>query len=106
MVICHQVLAEFWVVATRPETANGLGNPVGAVDEEITRLIGLFTLAPETPLAFSRWRKVVVQANVTGVRAHDARLACTYALAGCDSIYTFNTSDFKSFLGDLTMTFA
>jgi hypothetical protein len=47
-----QVLYEFWVVATRPLAANGLGMPPSQADQELSRLGTLYPLLPESPAIY------------------------------------------------------
>ncbi|CAN5411433.1 hypothetical protein BH11ARM2_BH11ARM2_35590 [soil metagenome] len=98
LVVVPQVLAEFWVVATRPTDVNGLGASATAADAELERLLGFFDLVPEPLGTFAAWRKLVAGVPVIGRRAHDARLAAAYAEAGCDHLLTLDPRDFASLL--------
>src|SRR5262245_35992465 len=70
-----QVLYEFWVVATRPVAANGLGLTAAQADAELTQVLGLFPLFfPDTAGIFPQWRRLVASFQVLGRNAHDARL--------------------------------
>ena len=50
-----QVLVEFWAVATRPESANGLGWSTATTAEAIRALRDQFPLLNETPDVLDRW---------------------------------------------------
>ena len=95
-----QVLYEFWVVATRPVAAIGLGLTAAQADAEVTRVLGLVPLFfPDTAGIFPEWRKLVVSHRVLGRSAHDARLVAAMAVHGLTRLLTFNTADFARFPG-------
>src|SRR5438128_1209794 len=65
---------ELWVVCTRPVAQNGLGMAPTEVDTEISRLERLFTVLDDIPAIFPEWRRILMQYQVVGKNAHDARL--------------------------------
>jgi len=73
--ISAQVLVEFWAVATRPDSANGLGWSTATAAEAIRALRDQFPLLAETPDVLDRWFELVDRCQVAGKRSHDARLA-------------------------------
>jgi predicted nucleic acid-binding protein len=89
-----QVLVEFWAVATRPESANGLGWPTSTTAEAIRALRDLFPLLNETPDVLDRWFELAGQFHVAGKHTHDARLAALLLVHGVRRLLTFNTTDF------------
>ena len=91
--ITQQNIVEFWVVATRPIDANGLGFKTRQAAEEVGALKRLFLLLPELPLQ-DAWERLVVEYRVSGKNAHDARLVAAMVVHGIESILTFNTQDF------------
>jgi predicted nucleic acid-binding protein len=91
--ITQQNIVEFWVVATRPIDANGLGFTTRQAAEEVGALKRLFLLLPELPLQ-DAWERLVVEYRVSGKNAHDARLVAAMVVHGIESILTFNTQDF------------
>lgn len=95
--ITSQNLVEFWAVATRPMDANGLGLTPDQADAEAGKLEALFPLLPDTAAIHPEWRRLVVSAKVTGVRAHDARLAGALVVQGVTHILTFNIGDIRKF---------
>jgi predicted nucleic acid-binding protein len=95
--IFPQNLIEFWAVATRPVTNNGLGLSVAQAEAELTSLKTLFVLLPDTPEIFPEWEKIVLQYRVSGKRAHDARLVAPMRVHNLTHLLTFNTADFKRF---------
>ena len=97
--IVTQNLVEFWSVATRPVTANGLGYSPLVADRLIDRFERLFSLLPDDPLIHAEWRKLVVNASIVGRQAHDARLAAAMIVHRIPQILTFNVADFRRYPG-------
>jgi predicted nucleic acid-binding protein len=95
--IFSQNLIEFWVVATRPVTNNGLGLSIAKAELEVISLKTLFVLLPDTPEIFSEWEKIVLQYRVSGKQAHDPRLVAAMKVHNLTHLLTFNTDDFKRF---------
>jgi predicted nucleic acid-binding protein len=50
--IVPQNLIEFWTVATRPTSVNGLGLSLAEAIAELSALKSIFTLQPDTPDLF------------------------------------------------------
>ena len=94
-----QNLTELWVVATRPVSQNGLGLTIAEVAGELTRLKGLFLLLPETPAIYPVWERLVVQYQVVGKPAHDARLVAAMQVHGLTAILTFDRTGFSRYAG-------
>jgi predicted nucleic acid-binding protein len=94
-----QNVYEFWVVATRPVAANGLGLSTAEALAEVTRLTALFPLVPDTPAVYPEWLRLVGTYSVSGKNAHDARLVAAMAVHGVTHLLTFNTADFVRFPG-------
>jgi predicted nucleic acid-binding protein len=92
--ISAQVLVEFWVVATRPDSVNGLGWSTETPADAIRALRDQFPLLAETPDVPDRWFELVDRCQVAGKRAHDAWLAALVVTHGIDRVLTFNTADF------------
>ena len=95
--IFPQNLIEFWSVATRPVINNGLGFSIAKTEEEIIGLKALFALQPDTSEIFSEWEKIVLQYQVSGKQAHDARLVAAMRVHNLTHLLTFNITDFKRF---------
>lgn len=94
-----QVLVEFWVVATRPRQANGLGWDPTAARAADDGLVSLFPMLPDVPEAFPRWLSLVSEGSVCGKRAHDVRLAAAALSNGVGEILTLNPADFADVPG-------
>lgn len=72
--IVPQIMYEYWVVCTRPPSQNGLGFTPAQAHQELTRLRALFTLLDDNPAILPQWERLVIQHQVSGKNAHDARL--------------------------------
>jgi len=102
--IFPQNLIEFWAVATRSVTNNGLGLSIASPEEDIASLKTLFALLPDTPKIFSEWERIVLQYRVSGKQAHDARLVAAMRVHKLTHLLTFNTGDFKRFTAITAVT--
>ena len=94
-----QVVVEFWVVATRPREANGLGWDPPTARAAVDGLVSLFPMLPEAPEAFAQWLRLVTDGLVLGKRAHDVRLAAAALSNGVGGILTLNPADFTDLPG-------
>ncbi|HEY3135384.1 MAG TPA: type II toxin-antitoxin system VapC family toxin [Blastocatellia bacterium] len=94
-----QNLIEFWAVATRPASANGLGMTTAQAETELARIKSLFRLLPDTPEIYSEWETLVVRHGVSGKNTHDARIVAAMIVHGMSDLLTFNTGDFKRYPG-------
>ena len=97
--IVPQNLVEFWAVATRPASSNGLGLTIDETSKLIGKLKVLFTLLPESAEIFAEWERIVLQHQVFGKQAHDARLVAAMLVHNVTHLLTFNTDDFKRYEG-------
>jgi predicted nucleic acid-binding protein len=96
--IAAQNLIEFWAVATRPQSENGLGMSVDVAFGELTVLKRLFSPLPEAAV-FDEWERLVRVHRVSGKNTHDARLVAVMKVHGITSILTFNVQDFTRYRG-------
>lgn len=97
IVLVPQVLYESWVVATRPNTHNGLGWDAARVHQEIVLLRERFELLFDLPEVFSNWLELVSAHEVLGKQAHDARLVAAMQAHGMECLLTLNAEDFKRY---------
>ena len=95
--IVPQNLVELWVVATRPADQNGLGLTPSATAAELKRIKGMFPLLPETPMLYQTWESLVIEHNVSGKPAHDARLVAAMKVHGLTAILTFDRTGFTRY---------
>ena len=92
-----QNLIEFWNVATRDASKNGLGFTAVQTEAEVSRIEGLLVVVPDSPAIYPEWRRLVVAHSVLGKQVHDARIAAAMIAHGITHLLTFNTDDFKRF---------
>jgi predicted nucleic acid-binding protein len=95
--VVPQSIYEFWVVCTRPVAQNGLGMSSAEAQAELSRLKSLFTILDDTPAIFPQWEQLVIQYQVQGKNAHDARLVAAMTVHGISRILTFNVADFQRY---------
>jgi predicted nucleic acid-binding protein len=95
--VIPQNLIEFWAVATRPTTSNGLGLSVNETAQHIAILRSTFELVPDTDSIFGEWQRLVVQHQVIGKQVYDARLVAAMNVHDLSHILTFNDTDFRRF---------
>jgi len=93
MLMAHHSIVEFWSVASRPISANGLGLTIEDAEFELDGLEKLFRVFPELPIHEERQR-IAVKYRVSGKSVHDARLVAAMIVHGVDQILTFNPRDF------------
>jgi len=92
-----QNLIEFWAIATRPTTANGLGLSIVKTSLEIRKFKRYFTVYNDIPNIFAEWENLVLKHNVSGKNVHDTRLVAAMLTHNITHLLTFNTKDFKRF---------
>jgi len=95
--ITPQNLIEFWSVATRPTTQNGLALTRATAQREVAGHRAAFILLPDRAEIFPQWERLVNTYAVEGVLAHDTRLAAVAFVYGVQNVLTFNVRDFSRF---------
>jgi predicted nucleic acid-binding protein len=100
-VLCYtsQNVGEFWDGCTRPVESNGYGLTPQEADRRAKLLEDKLGLLPDSLTVHQVWRKLLVAHGVTGVQAHDARLAAAMRVHGVRLILTFNDRDFARYSG-------
>ena len=97
--IAPQNMVEFWSVATRPATENGLGMSPSKAAIEITALARLFHLLPYRAEVSDAWRRIVLAQGVSGKQAHGAHIVTMLEVHSIASILTFNDGHFRRYPG-------
>lgn len=97
--VVPQNLVECWNVLTRPRERNGFGLRPEQADNALKQIELRFRLHHDTLDIYLVWRRIVVEAGVSGVQVHDARLAACMLVHGIERILTFNTDDFTRYAG-------
>ncbi len=95
----HQNIAELWNAMTRPVARNGLGLTVADADRFVQAIESGMSLLPDNEAVYREWRRIVVQYGVSGVQAHDARLAAAMYVHHVDHLLTLNVADFSRLTG-------
>jgi len=95
--IVPQNLIEFWAVATRPISNNGLGLSIDEASQAIDKIKRIFVLYPDTPRILTEWENIVIKHQVKGKQVHDARLVAAMVTHKIRHLLTFNIDDFKRF---------
>ena len=96
--VVPQNLFELWVAATRPIEQNGLGLTPAAAARELARIRSIFEFVPDSAAVYPIWEDLVIQYNVSGKPAHDARLVAAMRANGLHSILTFDAR-FSRYVG-------
>ena len=87
-----QVCYEFWVVATRPLSSNGLG-----MQRDLAEMQELFSVMRDERMVFDVWQAILGDQTILGKQGHDARLVAAMMRHGLTHLLTFNTSDFRRY---------
>jgi predicted nucleic acid-binding protein len=98
LVTTTQNVAEFWNVATRPPTDNGLGISVEIVNDAIHAVIEpICTVVREHSRHFVELKRLLTIYQIVGKQVHDARLVASMVTWKIDRILTLNEKHFKRF---------
>ena len=97
--IVPQCVYEFWVVASRPITNNGLGLSIAECIRELANVEMSFPLLDDKPTLYTEWKSVVTTFNCQGKVAHDARYVAAMRTHGLNHLLTFNVGDFARYPG-------
>ena len=95
--ITPQNFGEFWSLATRPPTKNGMGLPVATAASEFANHKNAFRMLPDNPATFAQWERLVSTYGVIGPDVHDARLAAVALVYQVPNVLTFNGKHFNRF---------
>lgn len=103
--IAPQIVAELWNVATRPQSANGLGLSITQTAQEVFRLLDRFEAlyGGDSVAAFTLWLALVAYYGVQGKQVHDARLVATMLAHNVQHLLTFNGQDFARYAHLITI---
>src|SRR4051812_3633858 len=94
LAITGQVLFEFWSVATRPVSVNGLGWTTAQARATIDGFRSRFAVLPELASVIDFWLDLVTTHDLKGKRVHDAHLLATMKANGVSRLRTLNSADF------------
>jgi predicted nucleic acid-binding protein len=94
--ISRQVLREFIVARTRPQTFAQLATPA-VIKERVRYLEGHFHIADDTAAVTDRLIKLIGDFSVGGKQIHDANIVATLLAYDIPCLLTHNIKDFKRF---------
>ncbi len=98
LIICPQVLYEFYVVATRPASQRG---GLGLTNNDALGLIekfqSVYTFIDDPFDLFINWLGIVQAYSIIGVSGHDARIVAFMKAHQLGKLYTLNSNDFKRY---------
>ena len=97
--VAKQSLLEAWVVATRPREVNGFGYSPQVAAEGPAKTKRLFRVLSDADDIYAEWESLVVEHQVVGKTAYDARLVAIMRIYGVGTILTFNGEDFNRYGG-------
>jgi len=95
--LAGQCLQEFWVVATRSGSHNGLEMSPPRADAFLAQFLRMFPKLPDPPGLFDMWRTLVNQHGISGVKAYDVRIAALMKTSDLSRLMTLNGADFRNF---------
>ena len=95
--VCTQTLIEYYVVATRSRSVNGLGLSAADAYRNVVDILGVLACLSEPPDIAQRWLDLVHTHSVLGKQAHDARLAALMLSHGITQLLTLNPTDFARY---------
>lgn len=95
--IVPQILYEYWVVATRPVEANGLGFTIDQAKRLIDDHKELFPPLRDERGILEPWEDLIVRYQCRGKVAHDTRIVAAMMRHRISRVLTFNVGDFARF---------
>ena len=97
LVLARQVLYEYWAVATRPTSSNGLGFSTVDARQDIEDFKQRYTIPADPEALLDTWLTLVAGGQVAGKPSHDARLVALMVSLKIPTVLTFNTNHFARF---------
>ena len=95
-----QLFYEYWVVSTRPVINDGRGiTPLAVIDEFVYFQPPRYTILYDSEEVFHEWKSLVLNYEVRGKPAHDARLVAAMNVHKLSHLLTFNGNDFRRYMG-------
>lgn len=90
------ILREYVSVATKP-APKGLGASIERALQDVEEFEAFYFVLPEPVAAWSTWKQLLKDYDITGLRIHDAYIAAIMMTYNIPAILTVNIEDFKSF---------
>ena len=100
--ISRQVLREFAMVVTRPQT---FLTPVtaAAAATQVRAWLKVFKVADEDHRVTAQWLQLLETIPLAGKQVHDANIVATMLVYQIDQLVTHNVDDFKRFANRITI---
>ncbi len=95
--ISRQIIREFLVTLTRPQTFENL--PKAIVFEQVDQFIERFEVADDIVAVSEHLIKLMRDFNIGGKQVHDANIVATMLAYHIPCLLTHNVKDFKRFEG-------
>ncbi len=102
--IVPQNLVEFWAVATRPLSVNGLEMTTAQAQTELRKIRSFFRFLADNSAIHHEWEMLVTNHQVSGRNTYDARIVAAMRIYGVSHLLTFNEQDFKRYHDITVMT--
>lgn len=104
LVICPQVIYEFYAVATRPvEARGGLGMSGERALSQIQKFHANYLFINDSENLFNVWLQLLQKYNSLGTSAHDTRLVAFMKSQNIIQLYTMNHRHFKRYEDIITI---
>jgi predicted nucleic acid-binding protein len=98
LAVSAQIVAEFWNVSTRPQSARGgYGKSVDVTEKRVQFIERFAIILEDSSLAYQQWRRLLHRLQVQGAAVHDCRIAALMQATGIDRILTLNDRDFRRY---------
>ncbi|GIK41618.1 MAG: ribonuclease VapC [Chloroflexota bacterium] len=101
--ISHQVLREFLVTVTRPQTF-AAPQPISIVLARVRYFQTQFKIAEDSSEVMNKLLALLVQIPTSGKQVYDANIVATMQAYGISYLLTHNTSDFNRFTSLITVS--
>jgi predicted nucleic acid-binding protein len=103
LLICPQVLYEYYVVVTRPAAQNGYGISANEALQQIQEFKEVYTYLNDPDDLMGSWQNIIATYQTIGKQGHDARIVALMRSHGVTHIYTMNPGDFTRYSNIITI---
>jgi len=95
--VCEQVLTEFWHVATKDVSRNGLGLSIADTSVMEGSIRGFFSWLSPSDKVYGAWLALVRSYGIRSRQVYDARIAAFAVAHGITHVLTANVDHFRVF---------
>ena len=96
--ISRQILREYTVIMTRPESLEKPITPEEVISD-LEKFENIFYIADENKKVTENLKKLIRNYKLIGKRIHDANIVATMEANSISVLFTLNLDDFKNFKG-------